>query len=115
MSNDLQSVFNRVQTKKKSLGELRKSYKDALETTPGYKKVVEDMQALREQKKTYENSVKEQFADEMETLKVDITSDQEMMSDIALTKMVKGESVDVTDKYDSSYEPVFSVKFKKLG
>ena len=37
-----------------------------------------------------------------------------MMSDIALNKIMKGETVEITDQYDNKYEPLFSVKFRKI-
>ena len=32
-----------------------------------------------------------------------------------MTKLMKGESVSVSDEYENEYEPVFSVKFKKTN
>ncbi len=113
--NDLQQVFERIQEKRKQLKELRQSYKDALDTTPGYKKLLDDMKSFREQKKNIEAGVRSQFASDMEDLKTDLDTDMQMMSDLALTKLMKGETIEITDKYDANYEPVFSVKFKKIN
>lgn len=113
--NDLQQIFERIQEKRKQLKDLRQAYKDSLDTTPGYKKVLDDMKAFREQKKNYEASVKSQFASEMEEVKTDLDTDMQMISDLALTKLMKGETIEITDKYDANYEPVFSVKFKKIN
>ncbi len=92
-------------------------YRDALTTTPEHAEISEKMKSLRERKKQIEQAIKEQFGKEiteLEDLKVDIESDTELMSDAALTQLVKGETVEVTDQYQNQYEPVFTVKFKKV-
>jgi len=114
---DIQQVFNRIQKARQKQKDLRKAYKDALEQTPGYKDIVDDYKDLRDKKKQVETQVKQDFAkefEELDDLKVDIQTDQELLSDIALNKYAKGETVEVTDKDDNNYEPIFSVKFKKV-
>jgi len=114
---DIQQIFNRIQKAKQKQKELRKLYKEALEQTPNYKNVVDDYKELRDKKKNIETKVKHDFAKEFEQLddlKLDIQTDQELISDIAFNKLVKGETVEVTDKDDNNYEPIFSVKFKKV-
>ena len=113
---NLQEVFNRIQKAKEKQKEIRKMYKEALEQTPGYKNLVEDYREIRDKRKQTENQVKQDFAKEFEQLddiKADIQTDQELLADIALNKLVKGETVEVNDKEDNNYEPVFSVKFRK--
>ncbi|MBU0661368.1 hypothetical protein KKG22_04305 [Patescibacteria group bacterium] len=114
---NIQEVFARVQENKKQLKDLKASYNDALDMTSGYKEIAEELKTLREKKKQVEAQVKEQFINEftqMEDLKIDIQSDMELISDIAMTQIMKGETVDITDKYDNQYEPIFKVSFKKM-
>ncbi|OGF30909.1 hypothetical protein A2223_03600 [Candidatus Falkowbacteria bacterium RIFOXYA2_FULL_35_8] len=115
---DIQEIFDRIQEKKQKQKELKMSYKDALETTPGYKEAVENLQTARAKKKELELSVQEDFSSEfqqLEDIKDDIDTDNQMLSDLALTTIMKGEPIEITDKYESNYEPVFSVKFKKMN
>ena len=73
---------------------------------------------MRERKKVIENVTKEQFSGEfvqMDDLKIDIDSEQELLSDIAMTTVMKGESVQITDENDQEYEPIFKVSFKKIN
>lgn len=115
---DIQAIFARIQTAKKEQRDIRKMYKDALEGVGEYQEITDQMKTLREKKKRIETTIKEQFSSEMtklDDLKIDIESDTMMISDIALTKMVGGETVGVTDEYDNEYEPIFSVKFKKTN
>ena len=114
----IQEVFKRIQEAKKQQREIRQTYKDVLDQTPGYKDIVEEYKLLREKKKSIENAARESMSSEiikLEDLKIDIDSDTELLSDIALTKLMKGETVSVSDEYENEYEPTFSVKFKKAS
>lgn len=113
---DIQEVFSRLQKSKKRQKELRQIYADALKNTPGYPQIVEDLKSMREKKKQVEIAIRQQFSHEiteLEDLKVDIESDTQLLTDIALTQFMKGDTVEVTDEYENQYEPVFTVKFKK--
>ena len=115
---DIQEVFARIQENKKQQKEIKAMYRDGIDNTPGYKEIVEEMKALREKKKRIETTVREAMAGDitrMEDLKIDIDSDQELLTDIAVTKLMKGESISVSDEHDNEYEPLFSVKFKKAS
>lgn len=114
---DIQEIFNRIQEAKKKQKDFRNMYKDALLTTPGYKELTEEMKTMREKKKSLERQVKEMMMSEieqMENLAIDIESDTQLITDIALTKMVKGEGIELSDDQDQKYEPVFGIKFKKV-
>jgi len=113
---DIQEIFNRLQKIKKEQKDLRSSYKDALALSGEYVEIGEKLKTLRERKKQIENSVRNDMGSDfikLEDLKIDLESDLEMISDIALTKMMKGETIEVKDEYDNAYEPIFTVRFKK--
>lgn len=114
---NIQEVFARIQENKKKLKEIRDMYKDMLTNTPGYTELVEEAKAAREKKKAVEAQVREQMSSELtmlEDLKIDIESDTEILSDIAMSMIMKGQTVQVTDQYDNEYEPQFKVGFKKV-
>ena len=113
---NIQEIFDRIQKHKKEQKELKAAYKDALKVSQPYQKIVEELTALREKKKKMEFTIKEDFVAEftkLDSLGVDIASDMEMLNDLAITQIMKGESVSVTDQYQNSYDPIFSVRFKK--
>jgi len=115
---DLQEIFNRIQENKKKLKDLRDAYKEALKGSESYIEAEENLKVAREKKKTIETEMKNNFSSEfvqMDDLKIDIASDQEMINDIAMTMIMKGETVSVNDKYENEYEPLFTVKFKKVS
>ena len=113
----LQIVFLRLEESKNKLKDLKKSYKDALNSDEGYKEIIERLKYLKERKKQIEKHIREVMSSEvskMEDLKIDIQSDMEMLSDIAITQMMKGETVKVEDEYEQEFEPRIKVNFKKI-
>ena len=114
---NIQEIFNRIQVAKKKQKDIKLAYKDALASSLAYQEVSDKLKSLRDKKKQIEQSIRENFSSEftkLEDLKIDIESDQEMLSDLALNTIMKGESIQIKDEYDNEYEPVFNVKFKKM-
>lgn len=112
----LQEVFNRIQQAKKKKKDLETAYKDALKTSQEYEEIQDKLKTSRERKKQIEQTVREQFQHELtqlEDLKIDIASDMEALTDIAMTQLMKGETIELKDEYENTYEPVFKISFKK--
>jgi len=42
-------------------------------------------------------------------------NDNQLLSDIAMSQVAKGEKIEISDEYETKYEPIFSVRFKKIG
>ncbi|MEK7150706.1 MAG: hypothetical protein AAB783_00700 [Patescibacteria group bacterium] len=113
---NIQEVFDRIQEVRREQRELRGSYKDALENSTQYREIIEEYKKIREKKLRVEHDIQRASAAEfarLETIKNSLKTDNEMLSDIALTHLMKGESVGITDEHNNQYEPVFAVKFKK--
>lgn len=112
----VQEIFDGIQESRREMREIRGAYKDALESASAYKETVEEYNKIREKKLRIERDIKKASSAEfvkLETLKQRIKTDTEILSDIALNHIVKGETVGITDEYSNQYEPVFIVKFKK--
>ncbi|MCK4635332.1 MAG: hypothetical protein KAT32_00560 [Candidatus Moranbacteria bacterium] len=115
---DIQEVFNDLQVAKKDMKEVRKEYKDILAQDAEYQVLLEKLNVIRETKKQHEFSAQNDMGtrwEKLEELKGEIKKLQEMISDIALTTIMDGETVEVRDEYDSLYEPNYNVSFKKVG
>ncbi|PLX28144.1 hypothetical protein C0583_02855 [Candidatus Parcubacteria bacterium] len=115
---NIQQIFDRIQETKKEQKELKSMYRDALSNSKQLQEVVEALKELRQKKKEIEDNIKLDFQKELErldTLKLDIENDQMLLSDAALTKVMKGEMIEITDQYENKYEPIFKVQFKKQG
>lgn len=109
-------VFNRIVETKKKIKDIKRAYNDALATSAEYVEVNEKIKTLREKKKQIETSHKQSFASELgklDDLKIDLASDVELLSDAAMTQLMKGETVEVEDEYGNKCDPAFKVSFKK--
>lgn len=114
--NDLQEVFNRIRETRNKTKEIRKMYRDSLIANQEYQSVVEKLDNLKIRKKQIETEIKnDQTADfqKLDAYKMNVKNDMEMLSDLALNKLVSGETVEVVDEAGDKYEPLFTVKFKK--
>jgi hypothetical protein len=113
---NIQEVFNRILESKKEHKSLRAMYKDALENSKEYRDLLEKLKDLKAKKKEIEDSTKADLGrdwDRHEILKLDIQHDKEMLSDLALSHVAKGEPVKVVDHEQKELEPIFSVRFRK--
>lgn len=114
----VQDIFNRIQETKKELREIKTMYRDAMTNSKELQRITDEIKITREQKKKIEEKIKDDFKNElnkMEELRTDIENDSMLLSDAALTQLMKGEMVEVTDVNNTKYEPLFSVKFKKAS
>lgn len=114
---NIQEIFDRIREKKNEQKEIRQAYKDALTNTDGYTEIVDQIKKLRERKVGIERSVKGQSSKDFARLEViqnDIKGDMELLSDLAVTKMMRGESIGFTDQNNNAYEPQFQVRFRKV-
>lgn len=114
---NIQEIFDRMQAVKKQQKDIKTSYRDALKQNGEYQEIEEKMRALRARRKQIEGAIKSDFSSEftkLDDFKIDLASDNELLSDAALTTMMKGETVEVKDEYDNTYQPTFAVRFKKV-
>lgn len=113
---DIQEVFNRIQETKHKQKELRKMYKDALGASAEYKSILEKLENLKIRKKQIETELKEDTMNDfkqMDAYRMHVKTDNELLSDLAINKLMAGEAVEIKDADDNRYEPMFSVRFKK--
>jgi predicted nuclease with TOPRIM domain len=113
---NIQDVFIKIREMKKEQKDIKDMYKDALSQADEYEEIVEKIKELREKKKQIETRIQGELGrawDKLEDLKIEVESNKEMMSDIALTTLMKGETVIVKDEFDNAYEPAWKVNFKK--
>ena len=115
---DLQEVFKHIQEMKKEQREIKKEYRDTLAQMAEYEKAIEELEAVKEKKSMYEQKAKDSLGkryERHEELADEIKSNQEMLTDMAMTTLMDGKTVEAVDEYGNKYEPVFAVRFKKQG
>ncbi|HAV11456.1 MAG TPA: hypothetical protein DCX32_02840 [Candidatus Moranbacteria bacterium] len=113
---NIQEIFIKMREMKKEQKDLKEMYKDALAQADEYEEIVEQMKQLREKKKQIETRIQAEMGkawEKLDDIKFEMETQKEMMTDIAMTTLMKGERVEVKDEYENPYEPVFKVNFKK--
>ena len=115
---NIQEVFNKIREMKKEQKDLRDMYKDALMQADKYEEIVEEIKVLREKKKEIETRIQGQLGrsyEKLEDLKLETETHKEMLNDIAISTLMKGETVMVKDEFENAYEPIWKVNFKKTN
>jgi uncharacterized coiled-coil DUF342 family protein len=115
---NIQEVFNHIREMKKEQKDLKDMYKDALAQADKYDEIVEEIKVLREKKKEIETRIQNELGrawEKLDDLKREVDAEKEMMNDIALSTLMKGETVAVKDEWDNEYEPNWKVSFKKTN
>jgi hypothetical protein len=105
-----------MQAKKKERKELTKMFQDELKHKGEYTELVKEIKLLREKKKSIEDQAKANALSDvgkLDVLALEIKDQSQMLSDIAMTKFLNRETVELVDEDDARLVPVFSVKFKK--
>lgn len=114
----MQEVFDQVQELKKTRKGIGKEYRDALSQDNGYVEITEELKKLREKKKLLESGVQAEMGqrwEDFERFKAEIESLDEMLTDIAMTNLMEGKSINLKDKDNVEYEPSYKITFKKIG
>lgn len=116
---NLNETFQRIQAIKQEQRSIKQAYKDVLTASPEYKQIADELMTLRARKKQIEQDVKSEFSNEftkLDDLKIDLDSENELLSDLALNQLMKGETVEINDEeHQIRYEPVFNVRFRKAN
>jgi DNA repair exonuclease SbcCD ATPase subunit len=115
---NLQEVFNRMQETKDEQKVIKSVYREALDNSLQYQEVITRYKAVKEEKKKIEENIQTEYRSELsklDAIKQDLETDKILMSDLALNELTSGHTVEIVDKYENKYEPLFSVKFKKIG
>ena len=110
-------LFTRLRENKSEAKEIKTIYKDALNSSPEYVKLTDEIKLLKEDKKLIEAKVKSEMSselDKLESIKNEILNDKQVLADTCLSKLTKNEDVSIIDEYETKYEAVFSVKYKKM-
>ncbi|MBI5370274.1 hypothetical protein HZA85_03740 [Candidatus Uhrbacteria bacterium] len=115
--SQLDEVYKRIQESKKRQKEIRQMLKDELAHHTRYQEILEEAKTLREEKKAIEQSIRGQSPDflELEELKLEIQTDEELLSDVALNMYMKEETVEIVDEFEQTWHPIFKVSFKKTN
>jgi hypothetical protein len=113
---NIQEIYDRIKQFKAEQKLIRDAYKSELSHSEDYQEIKDELDALKVRKKEIENGFKQEMRkdfEKLEDLKLDIDTDNEVMSDLAFNKLIKGETVQIEDEFGNKYDPVIRVKFEK--
>ncbi len=115
---NIQEIWNSINEKKREHKQYKNMYRDALDSSREYKEILDKLKQLKERKKQIENDTKNELGkdwDKVDLLALHIREEKETLTDIAISTLMKGETVKVQDQDKNEYEPIFSVKFKRAN
>lgn len=113
----IQDVFDRIQEVKNKQKEIKSVYRDALSNSGEYQQITEELKELKDKKKKIESIIRSDFKSDfakLDSIKLDLETDSMLLSDIALNHVMKGEIIEISDQKENKYEPIFTVRFRKI-
>jgi uncharacterized coiled-coil DUF342 family protein len=113
---DIQEIFNELQGLKKDVSETRKDYRNILTQDPEYQSILDDMEEFKINKKATEESAKTSLGSSWEKLEENVQKIKDLeqiITDVAMTNLMDGKTVEVRDEWDTLYEPIYKINFKK--
>lgn len=115
---DIQNLFDTLQETKKEQKEIKKEYRDALINANGYEEVNDELKKLREKKKQIESLAQSRMGAryaQLEELKKKAAELEQAITDVAMTTIMEGKTVEIKDQFDNLYEPTYKISFKKVN
>ncbi len=114
---NIQDLFDTLQVTKKEQKEIKKEYRDALMNANGYEEVNDELKKLKEKKKQIESMTQSRMGEryaKLEELKKKAEELDQEITDVAMSTLMEGKTVEIKDQYDNAYEPVYKISFKKV-
>ena len=113
-----QEIWTEIQELKKEMKGIKRDYADALSNANEYEETAEEMKKLREKKKQIETVTQQRMGNQwtrLEDLKTRSEELSQMLTDIAMTTIMEGKTLEIKDQYDNAYEPVYKINFRKIS
>ena len=111
-----QKIFTQLEENKAKLSDIKKEFLLLYRNVNGFEDFEMERRELNSKMRDIKiqvHAIHQNLFLQMEDLKIDIASDKEMLNDIILSKLMKGESVTVENKFNQEMLPLFSVNMKQ--
>lgn len=115
--SQLQLICDEIAKEKMEIRDIKELYKSQIEQMTEHAEIVEQIKILQEKKKQLEYKAQESLGtawDKLESLNSAVKAEKEIMTDVALNDLMKGQTVEIEDSFGNKYEPKWSVKFIKV-
>lgn len=116
MTRELKDILKSIKEAKAKRRTIMEAYKAELGASKSYQDILSQIEALKTKKAQIEASTRNGMREDIgqsEVLKNFIQGEAQLLSDMAMTKYMKGENIEITDENDVKCEPRITVKFKK--
>lgn len=117
MSQHLKEINDKIKVAKSRRRVLREAMKDGLTASKSYQEALEDLARAKEKVSRIKAAIMNDFqrdVEEIARINCDIGANQELLSDLAISELMKGETVEIDEPgEDTKLEPVYKVAFKK--
>lgn len=118
MENKLKENLLKLEELQRQVASTKAYIKDQLLNDPEYNRIQKDIEDLSAKKKKIINRVNSENKTEIENIEKlsgEIKMEKQVISDLALSALIRKEDTTVTDRTGMILAPVISVKFKKTG
>lgn len=114
---NLKAVFTRMNASKKERKQIKSVIEEGLKQSKPWVDVTEEIRQKKQKRTLITNEILSHYPSEvkrLEELNLSIATDQQMVTDIAMTMMMKGETIEL-ESGEAKWEPKFTVKFRQLS
>lgn len=117
MSLRLKEIHDKIKDQKRKRKDLKAIVKDSMASSVAYKDALEEVERAKEKLKRVRAAIMADLSDELQEidkLTLSIKEDQVVLADVAISELMKGETVNIEDPdNEETLEPEFKVTFKK--
>lgn len=119
MSQRLKDIHDNLKSEKAKRRDLKTIVKDALTNSHRYNEALEQLEQAKLKVQGIKAAIMSDLKSELESIDKcthEIKAFQELLSDVALSELMKGETVEIDDPdVEHILNPVFKVSFKPQG
>lgn len=113
----LQFIFDEISQRQKDLRQCEIDYSNALKNDQEYQTLIRDLKEMNSKKRLIEARVRDSFGEAVllaGSIRDELKIRKDMLSNEAITMLMSGQTVAVKDQRGRLYEPIWSVRFKRV-
>lgn len=117
MENKSQTFFDKVNVNKSKIKELTQVYNDILINTGEYNDLKEQLIKIKSRIEQIKINAEIEMGRDYETLeglKIEMRSDKQLLSDVAVSKLANGKEAKVEDSHGNVFIPVYNANYKSV-
>ena len=111
------ALFENIQKNKLEKKKISEIIKEALQNSTALSQLNEQYQEIKKKITLAKKAIIEEYqaeADKIDDINAELENDKMVLTDVTLSMMMNGELINITDSKGIEWEPIFSVKYKKV-